>query len=370
MARRLGILSILALGLAMSGLSGHQADTAAAAETAPMTLKVVLLGDSYSAGNGARDFDGKSAYFGPSPCHRSHVNWSERYVAWLTAQGYHVTFLNRACSDGVTKDLVTPRQMDVTTFLPDRFGTDEEMLAQARADDPCNDGAYPDEQYWEYGLGGISNLGERYLTCTRFLKAQTDAIGPDTDLVLFTNGGNDIKFSDIVKQCFVIGSRSPGDCREKVNYARDHFAGAMEGVQTAIDKMRSNGLRDEAKVVYVGYPLLAQDNGYDLTSWFGLGSDNYQVADEGARWASRATGNRPSSSPTTTSTTPARCGSSTTSRRTSRGTSPTAARPTATPTDGSTSSSSRARPTSASGTTPTTWATRPTRTCWSEPAPW
>ncbi|MEZ5192260.1 MAG: VWA domain-containing protein [Nocardioides sp.] len=210
MARRLGILSILALGLAMSGLSGHQADTAAAAETAPMTLKVVLLGDSYSAGNGARDFDGKSAYFGPSPCHRSHVNWSERYVAWLTAQGYHVTFLNRACSDGVTKDLVTPRQMDVTTFLPDRFGTDEEMLAQARADDPCNDGAYPDEQYWEYGLGGISNLGERYLTCTRFLKAQTDAIGPDTDLVLFTNGGNDIKFSDIVKQCFVIGSRSPG----------------------------------------------------------------------------------------------------------------------------------------------------------------
>lgn len=281
MTRRFGILSILALGLAMSGLSAaHQADAAAAADTAPMTLKVVLLGDSYSAGNGARDFDGNAAYFGPSPCHRSHVNWSERYVAWLTAQGYHVTFLNRACSDGVTQDLVRPRQMDVTTFLPDEFGTDEEMLARARADDPCNDGAYPDEQYWEYGLGGVSNLGERYLTCTRFLKAQTDAIGPDTDLVLFTNGGNDIKFSDIVKQCFVIGSRSPGDCREKVNYARDNFAGAMLGVQAAIDRMRNNGLRDDAKVVYVGYPLLALDNGYDLTSWFGAGRDNYKVADE------------------------------------------------------------------------------------------
>ncbi|OLE23036.1 MAG: hypothetical protein AUG44_23220 [Actinobacteria bacterium 13_1_20CM_3_71_11] len=40
----------------------------------PRPIKIVQIGDSYSAGNGARD------YYGPRGCYRSHSNWAERYV--------------------------------------------------------------------------------------------------------------------------------------------------------------------------------------------------------------------------------------------------------------------------------------------------
>ena len=283
--RLVAAFSAVAVLLALAGVSGGQqavAQAQPAADPGPKTLKVVLLGDSYSAGNGSRYDNGDKAYFGPSPCHRSHANWASRYVAWLTEQGYHVTFINRACSDGVAKHLVEPRDMDdQKTYLVDYTGSDDEILARVKTEDACNDDAYPDEQYWEYSLAGKDiYTNNTYVNCKRFLKPQTDAIGPDTDLVLFTMGGNDIKFSSIVTECFAAGPRDPGDCRDAVGYGRDHFAGAMEGVQTAIDKMRSNGLREDARIVYLGYPLLAQDNGYDLESWFGLGGDHYEVADE------------------------------------------------------------------------------------------
>ena len=41
-------------------------------------LRVVVLGDSYSAGNGA------GHYYGVHGCFRSHEAWAEKYVDWLT----------------------------------------------------------------------------------------------------------------------------------------------------------------------------------------------------------------------------------------------------------------------------------------------
>src|SRR4051812_49576971 len=61
-------------------------------------LKVVLLGDSYSAGNGA------GSYYGPAGCYRSSRNWAERYLDTLRATR-NVTFVNRACSGAVLADL-------------------------------------------------------------------------------------------------------------------------------------------------------------------------------------------------------------------------------------------------------------------------
>lgn len=282
---RVLILSLALAGAALPALSVPTASPAQAASEA-QPLKVVLLGDSYSAGNGARDVNGDRDYYGPEDCYRSKSNWAEKYVDHLGTLGYNVTFVNRACSGGVTDNLVNPRKMDSsggTRLLAGTNLTREQAQPAIEAMDPCNNGYYPDEEYWTYEVLMTTPYGAETLVdyeCTRYLVAQTTAVNADTDLVLFTNGGNDIEFDRIVTQCFVTGSRSPSDCREAVDDARDALPAANQGILNAIDQMRANHLREDARVVLLGYPLLALDNGYDLTSWFGLGNDNYQVADE------------------------------------------------------------------------------------------
>ncbi|MGY2875611.1 lysophospholipase L1-like esterase [Marmoricola sp. URHA0025 HA25] len=237
--------------------------------TTARPLKIVLLGDSYSAGNGARDANGDRDYYGPKDCYRSHSNWAEQYVDHLQAEGYAVTFLNRACSGGVTDNVLHDRKMDdsggaITLPLGGDVPTESEALAMVEDADPCNTHDYPDEEYWQYSNAFVSGA-QIFYRCTRFLKAQVDAIGADTDLVLFTIGGNDIGFSDIVTQCFVPGPRSARDCEEKVNAAYGALDGVHQHVLDIVDAMRGRGLREDARVVLGGYPLLAQDNGYDLT---------------------------------------------------------------------------------------------------------
>jgi len=263
----LGVSALLiCLGLAVP-LSSTPA-SAAGFEASP--LKIVLLGDSYSAGNGARDANGDRDYYGPKDCYRSKSNWAEQYVDYLQSSGYEVTFLNRACSGAVAADVLNDRKMDETGggFFPTTGSGDPEPIDQLKALDPCNTHNYADEEYWTYEINGVA-MGQTYYTCTRYLRAQVDAIGPDTDLVLFTIGGNDIGFSDIVKQCFVPFSRSAHDCEDQVNAARQLLPAVHQRVLDIVDRMRSNGLREDARVVLGGYPLLALDNGYDLTDgWF------------------------------------------------------------------------------------------------------
>lgn len=258
-----------------------QAVAAAAGSTAK-PLKVVLLGDSYSAGNGARDASDDRDYYGPSGCFRSHSNWSSKYVELLQRDGYNVTFDNRACSGGVTSGMVSPRNMDTKTrqtVVPGANTVDQATAALATLD-PCNTRSYIDEEYWTYkALAPSATVATVWTySCTRWLRPQTDFVGADTDLVLFTIGGNDIKFESIVKQCFVPGPRSPGDCRNAVNEAEGLLPGVRTGILAAIAKMRSNGLREDAKVVIPGYPLLAMDDDFALKQWFGLGSDSYAVS--------------------------------------------------------------------------------------------
>src|SRR5688500_14001364 len=88
-------LFVLALALACAAFVGAVPSTASAAGP---PLRVVQLGDSYSAGNGADN------YWGPSGCYRSTRNWAEKYLDTLRATR-SVTFVNRACSGGVLNDL-------------------------------------------------------------------------------------------------------------------------------------------------------------------------------------------------------------------------------------------------------------------------
>ena len=94
-SRRLGMLA-LSVGVLAALLAPPTEEAGAAVDVNP--LKVVLIGDSYAAGNGARDADGDRNYAGPAGCYRSPTNWAGQYVDWLRSQGFHVTFVNRACS--------------------------------------------------------------------------------------------------------------------------------------------------------------------------------------------------------------------------------------------------------------------------------
>src|SRR5262245_13354817 len=89
------------LGVAAALMTTLFVVTPAAGQTpGPLPLQVVLLGDSYSAGNGAGD------YYGLQMCFRSKDNWAERYVESLP---YKVILINRACSGSRTAHLTTPR---------------------------------------------------------------------------------------------------------------------------------------------------------------------------------------------------------------------------------------------------------------------
>lgn len=61
-------LVVAALGIPVMPLQPVRAEE-------PLPLKVVLLGDSYSAGNGARDASGDPDVYGPRGCNRSRSNW-------------------------------------------------------------------------------------------------------------------------------------------------------------------------------------------------------------------------------------------------------------------------------------------------------
>ena len=71
---------LTALVLAVAALSVPAAPAAPAAPG--QVLNVLVVGDSYSAGNGAT-----GTTYGPADCYRNTTHWSERYAAGLRALG-------------------------------------------------------------------------------------------------------------------------------------------------------------------------------------------------------------------------------------------------------------------------------------------
>lgn len=234
----------------------------------PKPLKVVLLGDSYAAGNGARDADGNTDFYGPDGCLRSHSNWAEQYVDRLREDDYNVTFINRACSGAVFDHLTNRREMDDryagSFLLPDvGLGDEEAALEAIEESDPCREVAYDDEEF-DYEVAQLAQPGRPWsVSCTRYISPQLDAVNADTDLVLLTMGGNDAQFRDVVTYCFS-PLRSAFDCQRKVEASREAIPTIRTGLNDMVEEMRERGLRDDARVVLGGYPLLALDNGVGL----------------------------------------------------------------------------------------------------------
>ena len=269
MPSRLARLALtLTASALVTGVLVAPATVAASAATAVREpLDILVLGDSYSAGNGATDDQGVEQTYGPDGCRRSRVNWSEKYAAALRATGQPVRLVNHACSGGVTADITAPRVMDTASkaeATPAGVTTTAQAEASLARRDPCNTRAFPDEEFWTYRATNVTPLVTTY-DCTRNLRPQAQFVNSNVDLVLFTMGGNDAGFSSIVQNCFVPGARTSSGCKTKVDAARALLPQIRQRLLTGIAAIRAHGLRNDAKMVQLGYPWLQKDNGFTLS---------------------------------------------------------------------------------------------------------
>ena len=231
-------------------------------------LKVVLLGDSYSAGNGA------GSYHGPAGCSRSSRNWAERYLDTLRASRA-VTFVNRACSGAVLADLSARRVLEsrpAVAVVPEGTDPRHELARTGQ----CA-ARYRDDEAFE--IEEVLRAGDlATFRCTRYMEPQWDAVSEDTDLVLLTIGGNDVGFGDVVQECFLIGVREPADCRDAVSAGQagvdDVGAATTEFLRRLKDRMRP-----DARIVLVTYPHLERDPDFELHGGF-VFRDSFAVGRE------------------------------------------------------------------------------------------
>lgn len=77
------------------------------------TLNVLILGDSYSSGNGAGNYY-------DFVCFRSRTVWGERYADTMRSRGYTVNVRNNACGGAtVTGGVVPPITQQVSAITPE-----------------------------------------------------------------------------------------------------------------------------------------------------------------------------------------------------------------------------------------------------------
>lgn len=257
------IASFLSLSLAVFWKQPIQATTA----LPDREINITLIGDSYSSGNGAGD------YTGVKNCYRSQRNWAKLYVRSLINQGINVTFQNRACSGSKIDDLVKDRELKVynkTTSLPGNLAGQNDSLrriidqsgvckAYTADDSTASTVKIVDSAYIP-----LLNRTMVHYQCSQKLRPQLDFIGPETDLVLMTIGGNDLEFEKIVKRCFFLQDKLL--CKHSINSANKKLADVKEKTVKLFEKMRARGLRPDAKVVLMGYPLLATNVNYRIGS--------------------------------------------------------------------------------------------------------
>lgn len=168
----------------------------------PENLSIVVLGDSYSSGNGA------GSYTGTPECRRSSANYARRFEQLVEAGPTHApTTVNTvACSGAVTAD-----------------------ITRARGGQP----------------------------------AQVDAVTSNVDAVFLTIGGNDAGFSSIVGSCLLVVTRDAGRCETALATAERMVADGTLAARltTALTAIRAHADR-LTRIVLVGYPYLEGDPYY------------------------------------------------------------------------------------------------------------
>ena len=148
----------------------------------PKQLSVVQLGDSFSAGNGA------GSYYGAAWCERSAKNWGQRFVESASSLGIDVTYVNRACSGGVLRDIFKPGTVQEQYLRIARGNSEDDVRARLEQEDACSVKSSDDIIGVEYQINRIGKSSVFTYRCKLTLRPQADSVDKSTDLVLMTMG--------------------------------------------------------------------------------------------------------------------------------------------------------------------------------------
>lgn len=221
---------LLAALLAVASLWLVPASPAAAAPGDDL-VSILVMGDSYSAGNGANQVHiGEGGYYGPKGCWRSPYNYGRQYQRIIESHPFNQRAFveNVACSGAVTADFFTPQK-------------DRSVPAQ---------------------LAELDERGEVY------------------DIIFLTIGGNDLKFAEIVRKCFIRQGLDGVDCNNLLTVAESELRdGVVEQKITRVLKAIQNKAHPNARIVLLGYPYLEGDPNYQLH----LGGFSSEYVQVGAR---------------------------------------------------------------------------------------
>ena len=239
----------------------------------PRSLSIVQLGDSYSSGNGAGN------YHGPADCRRSGRNWGALFASWANSQGIAASYQNRACSGGTVGNMFSSRTLPKQSPRGVKANSLEEAKAKLDSSDACSTRAVGDDFLSvDYHLKKSNSRwpwAKNYTyQCQITIRAQADFVGPQTDLVLLTMGGNDLGFSRLVADCF--GPRIPPiqegahavRCRNDIASAKNGLPDTVNRLKEAISRLLTSRMTGStiSKVVLLSYPLLSTDRAYVLNN--------------------------------------------------------------------------------------------------------
>ena len=278
------VLGLVLLTMPSSVVPAHS-DT-----EAPQILSIVHLGDSYSSGNGL------SNHQGPPSCLRSSNNWGSLFASWANSQGVATSYQNRACSGGNIDDLFSSRALPQQSAKEVAADSIEEARARLEETDACSARAAGDDllsvDHHLRESDGLLPWTRKYTyECQLTIRAQADFVGPQTDLVLLTAGGNELGFTDIIANCF--GPRIPGalggangtKCREGVAAATSRLPEMLDRLKSQISRLLTERMTGNpaSQVILLAYPLLSLDRPHLLPD----GAVSFDVA-RGVRELGRA----------------------------------------------------------------------------------
>lgn len=267
----LGLVTALALST-LPAVAAH----ATADDDVPQ--QIVVLGDSYSSGNGAGSYTDRH-------CMRSDLAYGPVAARQLGAE---VTMA--ACGGGVLADLTQPRHLSWVKsrtrshWLPrNSYPTVADQAAEwqrrVEAEGLC--GAAPADRFYEYRRVAPAPAGNVYtatVECHLWAHPQIDSVTDQTDHVFLTIGGNDGGFVGIVAHCFVL--REAIGCERSLQAAEGRLAGIQGGLSAALTQI-DEASQGRATIHLVAYPMLINRESYNLpegpAGWYDAGAELHAI---------------------------------------------------------------------------------------------
>jgi len=195
--RRVFVVVVLALASVLTG-------AVSAASASYPVLPILVMGDSYSAGNGA------GSYQGPAGCWQSPKNYADLYAKALEQPPYDqpTSYTTSACSGDKTSS---------------------------------------------------------FFSTTSGRSRQLDSVNTGFGLILLTIGGDDVNFAGIVKNCLISAFLNPDKCKSLLRQAEGLLNnGTIETrVKHVLSEIHARA-NPRATIALLGYPYLESDANYEI----------------------------------------------------------------------------------------------------------